>query len=115
MLIAGLLWSAMATASASPANRVAEGRAIAIDACSACHQVTNRQKPPAPVPNPDELTLVAAPSFAQIARDHGADEAYLRDAITAPKHPMREQEWRQDDLNAVIAYIRSLDTHRRTP
>ena len=101
---------AQALAAPSAPRQVAEGRSIAIDGCSACRQVTPDQKPSAPVSNPDELTLVFAPTFAEIAKNHGTDEVYLRAAITTPQHPMREQRFLESDLNAIIAYIRSLQT-----
>jgi hypothetical protein len=36
----------------------------------------------------------------------------LRQLILNPPHPMREQQWSEADLKAVIAYIQSL---RRAP
>ena len=108
----GYLIAAALTALAFPATAatddVAAGREIAIDACSACHKVTSSQAQPAPVPDRDEMTEVKAPSFAVIAKLTGGDERILTQAITEPKHPMREQEWRPEDLKVVIAYIRSL-------
>jgi mono/diheme cytochrome c family protein len=110
-IVIGVLCAVFAPAAfAAPSNhkQIAEGQAIATDACSACHQVTRGQKRPAPVPDPHESVLVAAPSFMEIAVNHGSDKAYLRAAILRPHYPMREQDWLEGDLRAVIAYIQSL-------
>jgi len=103
--IAAALTALPAFAAADP---ISTGRDIAVDACSACHKVTASQAEPALVPDRDELTEVKAPSFAAIAKRTGGDTRILTQDITEPKHPMREQEWRPEDLKAVIAYIRSL-------
>jgi mono/diheme cytochrome c family protein len=112
-IIAAICWPFLATAEAGPApsTQAYEGREIALDACSACHKVTHSQKTPPQVPNPEELTWVTAPTFAEIARKHGMDQVYLRKAITDPKHPMREQEWKSSDLDAAVAYFRYLRAH----
>ena len=92
---------------ARAANDAASGETIAVEACSACHQVKASQSIPPPVPNPDERTQVSTPSFSDIAT-RGYDAAALRQLILNPPHPMREQHWREADLEAVVAYIESL-------
>lgn len=87
-----------------------QGRTLAIRSCSACHQVTQRQSPSSPVLNPDTLEHVAAPSFIEIARKYGKDTSALRAFIRTPAHPMREQQFLPHDLDAIVVYIRSLDT-----
>ena len=87
---------------------IAHGKEIATEACSACHQVAAEQLLPPPVSDPDEHTMVAAPSFYDIARAHGADADYMRNKILLPQHPMRAQDWNDADLKAVIDYIQSL-------
>ena len=105
----GLLGLLAGESSASDRQaRVAAGASLARDACSACHQVSPRQTPPAPVFDPDQQATVPAPSFMKIARDRRKDAAYLRRVITRPHYPMREQSFDQDDLDAIIAYILSL-------
>jgi hypothetical protein len=47
-----------------------------------------------------------------IAAARGNDADHLRRTILAPPHPMREQQWSETDLKAVVAYIQSL---RREP
>ncbi len=91
---------------ASPSEN---GRDLAIQGCSACHQVTADQKRPGPVFDPDQATTVAPPSFAEIASKYRGRESALRRFILDPKHPMPEQEWDGRDLRAVVVYIQSLD------
>jgi len=91
-----------------PEDRIVAGGSLARDACSACHQVSPRQKPPPPVFDPDQQTNVRAPTFMSIARDPRKNAAYLRKVITRPHYPMREQSYDKDDLEAIIAYIQSL-------
>jgi mono/diheme cytochrome c family protein len=88
------------------------GRTLAIQACSACHQVTYSQAPSTPVLNPDTLEHVTAPSFGQISRKYGKDTNSLRAFIRAPRHPMREQKFLPHDLDAIVVYIRSLEPGR---
>jgi mono/diheme cytochrome c family protein len=97
-------------AGAARADHLLTGERIAVEACSACHQVTARQVLPPPVPDPDEATSVPAPSFFDLAT---MDAETLRARIKMPPHPMREQDWNDGDLNDVVTYIRSL--HRETP
>ncbi len=90
-----------------PVDPVDSGRALAIEACSACHQVTGAQKRPPPVPNPDEGIPTEAPTFRAIAeRCTPADR--LNAEIANPHYPMREQMLDGIDFDALAAYIRSL-------
>ena len=88
--------------------QIVAGASLARDACSACHRVSRQQKPPAPVFDPDQQAAVHAPSFMSIARDRHKNAAYLRNVITRPHYPMREQSYDKDDLEAIVAYILSL-------
>lgn len=106
--VAAALVAAAGCAAAAPGDRVAEGAALARDACSACHQVSPQQKPPPAVYDPDQSASVLAPSFMKIARDRRKSPAYLRHVITRPHYPMREQSFDPHDLDAIIAYILSL-------
>lgn len=87
---------------------VAQGRAFAIEACSACHQVRPGQKPPPAVHDANFDEDVLAPSFMQIASTHGTNIEYLRKHITEPEWPMREQMMDDYYLYDIIAYIQSL-------
>ena len=88
------------------------GRVRAGESCSACHQVTADQKLPAPVPNPDQLEMVVAPSFASIAAAYKGKDRELRAFIRTPQHPMKEQQFLDSDLDAIVAYIHSVENQR---
>jgi mono/diheme cytochrome c family protein len=90
---------------------IESGRALAIDACSACHQVVSTQKKPPPVADGNEGARVGAPTFTQIA-DKCLPSDQLRAKIASPHYPMREQMLGDIDLDALSAYIRSLKPAR---
>ena len=90
----------------------ARGRALAIEACSACHKVTARQRQPAPVADPDTRESVIAPTFYAVAVKFGHDTAAMRAFVLAPTHPMREQQFVPRDLNDIIAYIHGLSASK---
>jgi mono/diheme cytochrome c family protein len=104
-----VIWIGSAVTGAQAAQNVRAGRELAIDACSACHQVTPDQKPRLPVFNPDEYAHVVAPPFIAIAVKYSHRPWALRRFILAPVHPMPEQNWDPADLTAVIAFILSLE------
>lgn len=112
ILFPTILWIAATIVGAQAAQNVRAGRALAIDACSACHQVTPDQKSRLPVFNPDEYANVAAPPFRAIAAKYARRPLALRRIILNPVHPMPEQNWDPADLTAVITFIQSL---ARTP
>jgi mono/diheme cytochrome c family protein len=95
-------------AGAQGAGSVRAGRALAIDARSACHQVTADQKPRPPVFNPKEYANVAAPAFSAISLKYAERPWALRRFILNPVHPMPEQNWDPADLTAVVVFIQSL-------
>jgi mono/diheme cytochrome c family protein len=84
------------------------GRALAIEDCSACHQVTAQQSVPPTVRDPDADENIAAPTFATIGRKYAGDSRALRAFIVEPHYPMREQEFLPRDLDDIVAYIQSL-------
>ena len=92
---------------AYPAS-LAEGRRLAMGACSACHQVTQSQKPPQPVFDADEARSISAPSFAVIAEKYRGRPQALGRFIRDPKHPMPELDWDERDLRDVVAYLQSI-------
>ena len=93
---------------AQAATDIQEGQVIAVEACSACHQVLPDQKLPPAVFDLDEDVDVPAPNFAALARKYRGKPDQLRAFITAPLHPMREQVWDRVDLDAVTDFIGSL-------
>jgi mono/diheme cytochrome c family protein len=102
------LFSLALTGAATAAGDSKAGRVLAIDACSACHKVTPGQTRPAPVQDPDEGVGIQAPDFTWIARKYARRPRALRRYIQAPVHPMREQVWDTGDLDAVVAFIRTI-------
>ena len=90
------------------------GKALAIEACGACHQVIPTQKRPAPVANPDEGVPTQAPTFTAIA-ERCAPADQLRAKIANPHYPMREQALGALDLDSLAAYIRSLAPAKTCP
>jgi len=91
----------------SAGKPVDEGRQLAIEACSACHQVIPGQKRPAPVAEGEEGTHVEAPTFAEIA-GRCLSSSELRGKIANPHYPMREQVLMPVDLDGLTLYIQSL-------
>ena len=111
-LQAGCIFSLLVAQPVYADAPVQEGRQDSIEDCSACHRVTRNQKPPPPVPNPDEALGVDAPSFDKIARLYAGRPAALAAFIQAPRHPMREQQFLSRDLKAIVRYIGSLRNQR---
>ena len=101
-------WLVGANVAVQAAQNFRAGRELAIQACSACHQVTSDQKPRMPVFNPEEYANVAAPPFRRIATKYARRSLALRNFILNPIHPMPEQNWDPADLTAVVAFIQSL-------
>jgi len=108
VLIYTVIWIGAMSMGAQAARNVRAGRALAIEACAACHQVTPNQKPRLPVFNPEEYANVVAPPFNAIAKKYARRSLALRRFILAPVHPMPEQNWDPTDLTAVVAFIQSL-------
>jgi cytochrome c551/c552 len=104
-LVAVLLFtSGSCLYAASLAN---EGRADAMDACSACHQVTVEQKRPQAVHDLDDWDVLAS-TFSEIAKRYSGRTVALRSAIIKPAHPMKEQQFDPAEVRTIMAYIRSL-------
>ena len=83
------------------------GRTLAIEACSACHQVIPQQKRPGPVSEGEEGAWTEAPTFSEIAnRCLSASE--LKSRISNPHYPMREQILMPIDVDDLAIYIRTL-------
>lgn len=108
ILLCAVMGIGVMASGAQAAQNVRAGRELAIDACSACHQVTPDQKPRPPVFNPEEYANVSAPAFSAIAVKYAGRPWALRHIILNPSHPMPEQNWDPADLTAVVAFIRSL-------
>jgi mono/diheme cytochrome c family protein len=107
-LLCTLVWITVTVTGAQAAQNIRAGRELAIQACSACHQVTADQKPRPPVFNPEEYANVAAPTFVAVAAKYARRPWALRRFILNPVHPMPEQNWDPADLTSVVAFIQSL-------
>jgi mono/diheme cytochrome c family protein len=73
------------------------GREIALTVCGDCHQVEPR--PTTPSPNPD------APRFADVARMPSTTETSIKVFLRSTHATMPNFQFRQDELNSIIAYI----------
>src|SRR5690348_17831317 len=88
-------------------GKIAEGRAVALRVCGACHVVADDQAV-APTLNPP------APPFAEIAARPKATEAFLRDFLTKPHGDARTSSampgflMPSSQADAAIAYLMSL-------
>jgi hypothetical protein len=91
---------------AGPAD---DGRKLAIEACSACHQVFPQQKRPPPVSEGEEGARTEAPTFTEIAH-RCLSPGELKSRIANPHYPMREQILMPIDLDDLAVYIQSLST-----
>lgn len=107
-LLAPLFLVCTAQAAFADSAQIALGRERAIEYCSGCHQVTHQQARPQPVPYPEENADVVTPSFLAISIKYEDHEKELRAFIKAPAHPMKEQEFLESDLNAIVAYIKDV-------
>ncbi len=75
----------------------ASGRKIAQQWCASCHSLSS---PPA---------SDIAPSFPQIARNYVKTEDQLRAWLMRPHAPMPDYSLSRDDINDLLAFIRTLD------
>jgi len=103
--VLGIL-NAHGTLLATPAD---DGRTLAIEACSACHQVIPQQKRPGPVSEGEEGARTEAPTFFEIA-NRCPSAAELKSRIANPHYPMREQLLMPIDVDDLAIYIQTLAT-----
>lgn len=90
MLLHGL------AATATLADPVADGQAVAARWCSACHAL------------PNGAASDTAPSLPRIAASPGLTAAALAAQLAAPHPPMPDPGLSRDQIDAVIAYLASL-------
>jgi len=78
---------------------IARGKAIAEQECAGCHAMDGQQG--------GSVRGTPAPAFRAIAgRPRTAER--LKDLVTTPPHPMPAIPLGASDVNAIVAYIRSL-------
>ncbi|MBX6322450.1 MAG: cytochrome c [Rhodospirillaceae bacterium] len=98
ILAAGLcLGAGLATAARAQAPNIVEGRALARQWCSSCHQV-----------EPGGVMTDAAPSFASLANDPDLTPERLRGWLFDPHPPMPDFNLTYHEIRAIEAYLESL-------
>jgi mono/diheme cytochrome c family protein len=75
------------------------GEAIALEICSDCHVVSDKQV---------RVGVVGLPSFRQIANDPEKTEFWLRTFMRTPHFEMPDFVFSPDQIDDLIAYITSL-------
>ncbi len=85
-----LAFTALRPALGQEAQKVADGREIALKVCAICHVVTEDQAVPPTMKPP-------APRFAEIAARPSVNEAFLRDFLLKPHGEARERHARHPD------------------
>lgn len=75
------------------------GRQLAVDLCSGCHLVTPEQRGP---------VVDGVPAFAVLAADPAITDERLRNFIIDPHPPMPRVSLTAPELEAIVAYIRSM-------
>ena len=102
-----LAFAALRPALGQEAQKIADGRQIALKICAICHVVTEDQAVPPTMKPP-------APPFAEIAARPNVNEAFLRDFLLKPHGEARAMSAMPGFLmpstqaDAVIAYLMSL-------
>lgn len=89
---------AMLALEAAHADEVSDGRALAEQWCAGCHLVSPEQT----------VGGDGAPAFATIAADTTKSDAALAAWISDPHPPMPNPGLSRDQIDAVIAYLRSI-------
>jgi len=94
----------------SELHKIAEGRILARQVCSACHDI-GKDRPWEPTLRPP------APGFARLAQKHKLDEAYLRSFLSAPhgargmgKTKMPNPQLLDYQIDNLVAYLRARQT-----
>ena len=101
MLRLGMAVSAMSAGvsfagNAQTPSAIGRGQYIAEERCGGCHKLGAT------------VQGTAAPSFVALAAQSNMAAERLKDLITTPKHPMPATPLEPAELDAVVAYIRSL-------
>lgn len=76
------------------------GAALAELWCNACHITGMGQS---------EDPMTQSPSFSELSARAAGDEALVRRTLSRPHYPMRAITLSPGEIDAIIAYIRSLD------
>lgn len=94
-----LLMSVLTTSQldAQTAGDAVTGRRIVQVRCTGCHSLA-----------PGTSTVIA-PSFPDIALNRAKTEDYLRNWLTSPHAPMPDFRLSQDEIDDIIAFLRTLE------
>jgi cytochrome c len=95
----GVIMAVVLTAGAASASDPVTGQRLARDLCSGCHLVAEGQRGP---------VSDGVPAFAALAADPAVDEQRLRGFIVEPHPPMPRVQLTASEVEAIVAYIRSL-------
>jgi mono/diheme cytochrome c family protein len=95
-IMACLLNVALSLAASAQSSDVGRGQFIAAEKCAGCHAVG------------DKGQGTVAPSFRAIAARPNLTSERLKDLIMTPRHPMPATPLGSSEIDALVAYIRSL-------
>ena len=97
-----LLLISTLSAQSRPAN-VAEGEKLATEWCQTCHAIREV----------DQQTDTAPP-WSVVANDPEKTDSYLRAFLTMPQGPMKHISLTRQQIDNIIAYLKSLRRPDRT-
>ena len=84
---------------AASADDPVAGKNLAVDVCSGCHLVAPEQRGP---------VSDGVPAFAALAADTSMTDARLRSFVVDPHPAMPQVQLTATEIDAIVAYIRSL-------
>ena len=96
------LFAAMAAhgANAAQLGSITRGEAMALEICSDCHVVSDKQV---------RVNLVGLPSFREVANNPEKSEFWIRTFLRTPHFEMPNFVFTDDQLDHLVAYIGSLN------
>ncbi len=98
--VAGLLVVLAAhAAAAAQLGSITRGEAMALEICSDCHVVSDKQV---------RVDLVGLPSFHEVANNPEKTEFWIRTFLRTPHFEMPNFVFTDDQLDHLVAYIGSL-------
>lgn len=85
-------------APAFSAGDAEEGRKLAVQWCSSCHDI-----------EPGGATSDMAPSLASVIAERGRSTEWIRTWLTAPHEPMPDLSLSRQEIDDLVAYIEQLN------
>lgn len=86
-------------AGAAQLGSITRGEAMALEICSECHVVSDKQV---------RVDLVGLPSFREVANNPEKTEFWIRTFLRTPHFEMPNFVFTDDQLDHLVAYIGSL-------